>query len=617
MDCVDVKATETPRAKRRKGTRYGMLAKMWPIVVVVVVCCAPMLTSSELTLSRVEVSLVYLIAAMSLNFAYGFAGQLALGEPIIIAVGAYGTGLLSVYWGIPEWVTLPAAALFGAAVSLLLGLPSFRIRGWYFAILTFFGISVVPQLLATFGDVTGGLDGLVGIEPIAFGDYVWPAWLVYEIVAVAAILCFLVFRNAVNSGFGISLAILRDHPVAARACGLNLVYLKVRVYLLVGISCGVAGSLFARSNGVISPNNFDFNMILILIGAVFLGGIGKLWGPILGICFFQGVSLWIGPFSRYNPLILGLGVLVSSVVFRGGILAIIERFTRSQTASGEVFDGGLALRGEGMPASGGFKVDRSSLSIDRLSVTLGGSEILSDVSIDVGAGKIVSLIGPNGSGKTTLLNAVSGFVKCGHGSISISGDRVDGLPVESRARKGLGRTFQVPRLIEDLSILDNIALGIYGRSAIRATGAVFRVPSYRRRSVEIDEEARLACGLVGLDVAYSGMSVRSLPLGLKRITEVARAVASECSVLCLDEPAAGLNGAERDILADTLKSLAARGVAILLIEHNLDFVRQVSDEMCLLSAGKIVERAEAGPMAVLPVGLQEFFGRFAGAVGTR
>jgi branched-chain amino acid transport system permease protein len=586
----------------------------------------PLLAGSEFALSRLELLFVYLVAAMALNFAFGFAGQLALGEPMIVAAGAYAAGLLSVNFERGALVTLPVAIGAGAIVSILLGLPSLRIRGWYFAILTFFGVTIIGPLVATFGSVTGGADGLAGIALPSVAGVMLPSWVSYEVFVIIAIITYVCLRNIAKSPVGIGLQTLRDHPTAAEACGLNVLHLKARVYLVIGLPCGAVGALFAHSAQVISPSDFDFNMILVLIGSVFLGGVGRLYGPIFGVVIFEGLNLWLGPFSKYNSLVLGIGVLIAAVIFKDGLLtwaasmwARLRRYTGQHTASDAAGDEVGAITSsswQGLSRSEPPRAEAGApngLHLSGITVSVNSNLILDNVDLIVPSGHIVAVVGPNGSGKTTLLNAVGGFVAIADGGVTLDRLDVGGLSRHKIARSGLGRSFQTPQLVDRLSVLDNVALGYFGPRRQNAFCAGLRLSPYWSQRARGYVQAEAACRFVGLTPRTLDASVSTLPLGLKRVVEIGRALAGDPSVMCLDEPAAGLNREELDNLARVLRDVARSGVAVLLVEHNLSFVRRVSDHVCLLEDGQVLDQATNQGVDQWSEALREYFNRYEGS----
>jgi branched-chain amino acid transport system permease protein len=577
--------------------RYLGLAVPW--ILFAAGLALPLVFSTGYELSRYQLLLSYITVAIALNFAFGFAGELALSQPVLIAIGAYTAGLLSARYNLDVWQTVLPGVATATAASVILALPSLRVRGWYFAIISFFAIAVMPDVIAAFAPVTGGDSGLVGINPMKIGTFFFPAWLAYETVLLTTVLTWIAARNLVGSGWGIVIRTMRDHPVAARASGVNLRVTRAWVHVLIGIPCGLVGVEFAHTQLFLSPSNFAFNMILLLIGGVFLGGAGTLWGPVLGITVFQGISFWIGPFSKYNSLMLGAGVLIAALGFKGGMVATAQRVfdrvarRRAEVAGVNVSDRGVRfevaqVRLEPIDTVG------VGLAVQKVSKRFGGNQVLRDVSLELHGGELLALIGPNGSGKTTLLNLVNGFVRADAGTITLNGFSYRHLPPAACAHRGLGRTFQVPRLVDELTVAQNVQLGLLGLGRQRVLQSLVSWPLLRRRERKDLERARQVCRFLGLPSEVIDRKAGQLPLGLKRIVEIGRAVVAGSRVICLDEPAAGLNETERQRLHEVLRALVAAGRAVLLVEHNTRFVLDVCDRIVLLRDGVVVGRGEGG-----------------------
>jgi branched-chain amino acid transport system ATP-binding protein/branched-chain amino acid transport system permease protein len=591
------------------GRGYFGIALPW--VLLVAGLCLPLVFSTGFELSRYQILLTYMTVAIALNFAFGFAGELALSQPVLIAVAAYTAGLLSAYKNWDVWQTVLPGILAAIVASILLALPSLRVRGWYFAIISFFAIAVMPDVITAFAPITGGDSGLLGINPMRVGTFIFPAWLAYEAVLATTVLTWIGVRNLVDSGWGVVIRAMRDHPVAARATGVNLHVTRAWVHVLLAVPCGLVGVEFAHTQLFLSPSNFAFTMILLLIGGVFLGGPGTLWGPVLGISVFQGISFWIGPFSAYNSLFLGAGVLISALGFKGGMVATLERVydriarRRGGARASPVSEDGVRFEDASVrlePIQSGDV----GLSVAGVSKRFGGNQALRDVSLELRGGELLALIGPNGSGKTTLLNLVNGFVKADAGSITLNGHEYRHLPPAQTARHGLGRTFQVPRLIDELTVAKNVQLGLLGLGRQRVLASLVRWPFLRRRERADLERAREVCRFLGLPPAVIDVHAGALPLGLKRIVEIGRAVVAGSRVICLDEPAAGLNETERERLKGVLRALVQAGRAVLLVEHNTRFVLDVCDRIVLLKDGEIVGRGDGGRKGEMDEQLREY-----------
>jgi branched-chain amino acid transport system permease protein len=612
-------------ATRGQVLTQGIGRRAPSAVVLLVAVLVPLLTQSAFNLGRFELFYIYCLPAMALNFASGYAGQLAFGQPVLMGLAAYATAILTVNSGQSEWLALLISIAVAMLASLIMGLPGLRVRGWYLAILTFFVIGVFGDLIDSFPGLTNGENGLV-VPSLSLGGNEMPPTLVYELSLAFVVLVWLSIRNIVKSNWGISLRQMRDHPGTAEACGINLWATRVRVYLLMGIPCGLAGWLFAETQNVVAPVSFSLNLILLLIGGVFLGGEGSLWGPIIGVGIFETISLAIGPFSTWNSVFLGIGVLLSAILFRGGVVgAVGALLRRSRLPRSDVTVGSRSLPDTAQEQPGAAQEQEAavheapprdeqpaaaSMIVRDVCKRFGGNEVLTSVGLELRPGEILGLIGPNGSGKTTLVNVITGILRPDSGTVEVQGIKTEGRRPHTIAQMGVRRTFQHPRLISELSVLDNVRLGACGLQRPHALASTVRSPAERRRTREVTSQALAVCDLLDLGRELRETPVSFLSLGMKRVVEVARALVGDPAVVCLDEPAAGLNVEERDALVRLMEQMRVTGMALLLVEHNLELVMRTCDHVVLLEDGHIT--ATARPRAgVIDPHLREYLGEYA------
>ena len=583
-----------------------------PLMILAVALSVPLAAGGSVQLSRYQTILLYVLVAMGLNLTFGFGGQLDLSQPVVMGTSAYGAGILNAQHGWSPIETFFGSVALGVAVSVLLSLPGLRLRGWYLAITTFFAALVFPDVVVAFRSTTGGTDGLGGISPLPLGATSSADLELRQVeflIVVVAIL-WLAFRVLTTSRWGIRLAALRDCPVAARSCGVDLVSLKFSLAVIAAIPVAVAGWASAHTAQYISPQSYGLNVLLIATAAVLVGGRGTMWGPVFGTILFQAISLWVGPFSPYNNLFLGGGILIIVVLAPGGLSALGRRaFDRlaqrlqpsgepvrqQQTSSG---DGGVGLAN----GATGRASDTHEVLIDLAGVgkSFGGRRVLRDATAQIRQGRIYGLVGPNGSGKTTLLNILTGFVSHDVGSMRLKGADLASLRPDQVARRGIRRSFQVPQLIGELTVLQNIEFGLIGLEGQHIMRSLLRLPSYRRAAASSSTSAAAICDTLGISEATRSLLAGTLPLGTRRLVEVGRAMAGGGAVVCLDEPAAGLAGDELEVLRAALLVLAASGCAVILIEHNLSFVRTVCDSILTITDGALVDQSEAlsgGPTA--------------------
>lgn len=600
------------RAGGRGGVlRHGLLP---PAVVLVLLLLLPLLVRESYALGRYQLILIYGMLALGMHFQFGYGGQFALGQGVAMGVAAYASGLLVLHAGIPTELSLLAAIVAAVLINVVLSLPSLRLNGWYLALATIFLAAAFPDIVQIGPDWLGADIGFGGIAPIGLLGHQLSPTGVYLLVVVLLALSWLLVRNLVRSGWGTLLGGLRASPPATRSAGVRLGRLQMLVYVVSAIPLGLAGGLTAQINQYVSAQSYSMSLTNLALASVLLGGMGTLWGPLVGTAILQGISFFFDPFSPLNGVFLGVALVVTRVALPQGVVGsamdLITRWKARRVAAGP--PPRVREKPADLPATlrrdEPDRADEPGLLVRGVTRSFGGNHVLRGVDLAVDAGRLVALIGSNGSGKTTLVNVVTGFVRAGGGRVSVRGRDVTTLSTPRVAQAGLRRTFQVPRLIPQATVRQNVELGLLATQRAPVVSAVLRTPRYRRIEHARAAAAGEVCRWLGLPDEVVDQPADRLPLGLKRVVEIGRAVVARPAVVCLDEPAAGLNETEIDRLAVALRQLADAGIAVLLIEHNVRFVMAVSDEVHLLRDGTVVARADlrGDPGAPLPEELASY-----------
>ena len=567
-------------------------------------------------LTRVQQVLIYAIVAFGLNIGLGYAGEFAVAQPVVLGVAAYAAAILNVETGWSPLATLPCAVVIGVAVGFVLSAPGFRLRGWYLTITTFFAAVIFPDLIQLFRGITGGSEGLAGMDPLpGLQLTLGSSPSQFEYVLGIVVVLWLAMYNIYRSSWGVVLRAVRDAPLAAESSGIAVWRVKAAVAVVSSVPVAIAGWMIAHINGVVGPNSFGLSLTIIIIAAVVLGGSGSVWGPVVGIVVVELVALWIGPFSSYNALLVGLAVLVVSALLPAGVIPALITVARWRLGLGR----GLALAGVDVaaalppPSPGGSQADEADIGGPRdgreevaagdvvyqasgVTKRFAGLTVLAGADLTVRAGEVVGLVGPNGSGKTTLLNVITGHVRADAGEAHLFSRPTLGSTPHLLGSRGVRRSFQVPQLIGELSVLDNVRLGLLGGRRQQILVGILRGPRYRAATRRDTARIVAVCRTVGLDDTLLRQRVDELPLGLRRVVEVARALVSGPALVCLDEPAAGLAGPALARLGEVIRLAARTGSGVLLIEHNLSFVREVCDVVVEIRDGRVVPGAATDPV---------------------
>ncbi|HEX3615863.1 MAG TPA: ATP-binding cassette domain-containing protein [Solirubrobacteraceae bacterium] len=572
----------------------------------------------ELGLSLPDQRQVILIAILTLlvsglNLSLGYAGQLALGQPAIYAVGAYVSGYLGAHGHTNILLQLAAAMAACLLIGVITGVPGLRLGSWSLAMVSFGLILLVPDVTAMLGSQTGGALGLSGIEtPTIFGAQI-SAHGLYVIAVVATGLWLGFLRNTIRSRFGPEFVMIRETPILAASLGTPIYRHKVLAYALGSVPAGVAGCLYANLQQFVSPETFDLTLAIAILAASILGGRRSIYGAIAGAVILQLGPLEATSFQSYSTVAYGAFIILGSLVLPQGLAGIADWLgERASRSVGPRAERAPSAARPSADAAAGYTTgdDRqapASLEIVGVSKSFGGALALDDVSVSFKAGEITALIGPNGSGKTTLLNVISGFYLPNGGQVSMEGKALPLGRSESVARAGVARTFQTAQIPSGLSVLDTVRTGAYMNYRCSLVSTVVRSPRFRRNRRAAALAAEEALALVELTVP-DAEDASSLPLGTRRMVEVARAAAARPKVLLLDEAASGLDGLELERLGDILRKLSAAGITVVIVEHNLEFVFSLVDRVCVLSRGRVVFSGTPADAAEDPIVRAEYLG---------
>ncbi|MGV3678184.1 MAG: ABC transporter permease subunit [Acidovorax sp.] len=549
---------------------------------------ATALIGNDYYLRIVFMMCVYYLCAAGMNVLVGYAGQKSLGQAGLFAAGAYAAALLTTRTEMSPWLALLLAAGISGLCGVLIALPSLRVKGPYLAMVTLaFGI-VVEKLVGEWTDVFGGAQGIYGIKPLTWNGQPLTSqqWVWFGIVLSAV--AHLLLRNLIGSRFGRALLSLQADEIASSSVGVRVYRAKVIAFVVAAVTCGVAGALVAQQNQYINSDFITFHLSIFILLLVLFGGSGSMYGPLVGTVILTLVDALLARWPSVQHFLYGFLLLFALYVMPGGIMGLVNRLFQ------KVRQGGVAASGAA-PTRIGPDGSGELLVVQGVSKSYGGVKPAQDVSFRLQRGHIHALIGPNGAGKSTMINMLTGVVDPDQGSIRFLGQEIVGRQVHTICCLGMGRTFQNLRLFADLSVLDNVMLGRHSRMSNGFFSSLLSLPQARRQEVATRERAIQLLDLVGLS-HLAHQPAGSLPYGLQRRVELARALATEPQLLLLDEPAAGLNPQETAELGQLLQRIGKCGVSILMVEHHMDLVMSISDHVIVLDYG--IKIAEGKPADV-------------------
>jgi branched-chain amino acid transport system permease protein len=575
------------------GVGRWVPAAIGPVLVIVVGLIAS--TDSFWTYLVTSAAVAYILTA-SFNLIYGYAGIFSLAHVALYGIGAYAAVLLQMRLGLPFLLATAAAMAVAALVSVLLWLPTRHLKELFLAIATLGFAVTAEELFLKWTSLTGGGAGLLGIDPanVLGVDVLSGELEYYWLCGVGALLAWEVSRRLTASGMGRKFIALRDAPVALAATGVSPGRVRLVAFIVSGALAGLAGSLFAHQTLFISSESFGLDRLILLVLATLIGGAGTALGPLLGVAVLVGVDEAGAAIQDYRLLVFGLAIIVLLGYGRNGVSgALMYLVHRLQRARGAAHVAAPVVPEPAPPLEPRHGSDSSLVTVSGVSVRFGGVTALEDVDLVIRPGEVLGLVGPNGAGKTTLVNVVTGHVVPATGRVEIDGARLDGARPDQTARRGVVRTFQTPRLIPELSLLENVAVGFAANARANDVEEVLNLPRARRDSREQRAAAYWLLERLGIE-QHAAEPVGAQPYGVQRLVEIARALATGPRFVLLDEPGAGLTDQERERLTGIVRELAGSGFGFLLIDHNVSFVTAVSDQVVVLDHGRVLASGEPG-----------------------
>lgn len=588
----------------------------------------PLVVQSSYIIDIADDMIIWAILTMGLNVVVGFAGLLDLGYIAFFAIGGYTFGVLGSRYGVSMWLSIPIAAFFVVVASVVIGVPTLRLKSDYLAIMTLGFGEIIYLSVNNLNSITGGPNGLYDMPaPRIFGITLQQPVQFYWFLLILLVITIFASVRLRHSHIGRAWLAVRQDELAARATGVNIVRYKLLAYMVGALWAGIVGVLFAAKQTIVSPTSFQFSQSFYVLSSVIIGGMGSIPGAVVGGFIFVLISESLqGLSASYSSIVFSLALLLVILLRPKGILpAVVGRRRLFRKRGGEGEDAGAPPADRVVAATvrleqvGGIRERIESkdggdgrqglplLAAHGVSATFGGVRAVQEVSLVVKPAEIVSVIGPNGAGKTTLLNIVSGFIRPGGGSVELDGRDVTRMRPDLRARIGLARTFQTPRLLPTLSVLDNVMQGGHTNFDTGAIPVVVGTPRNRRRERLAREEAVELLAALGLSKAADAVPTQ-LSYGDQRRCEIARCLAEHPRIILLDEPAAGMNARETSDLGDLLSGVRALGIALLLIDHDMSLVRKVSDRVVAMDRGAVVVTGDVDSVLHHPDVVQSYLG---------
>ena len=618
------------------------------ILGLALLAAAPLLTSNSYYIHMIGTIMIYAILLYGLDIVVGYTGQVSLGHAGLFGVGSYTAGVLFMKLGAPLWLIIPASIAVTAGFGALLALPALRVTGPYLAMVTLAFGTIIQILINEMTFLTEGPLGITIPKPTIFGEKLTEHgfyWLVFALMVVSLV----VVDRILKSQLGRAFEALRGSPVASDCMGVSVYRYKVYAFVISAGFAGLAGCLYAYSEQYISPNTYNFELTVLFLLAVIMGGrktrsgallgaaiivilpkllddlelfrivasvlatlitVGAVVGvikkittpramaiPVIGTIALAGFAFWLESITDWRLSIFGLMILFVVYYLQNGIVGFVRALFHVRTAAPEyiaragVDDGKDAIS----VAAGAANKGGDLLIAKGVLMQFGGLKAINQVDLRIQRGTIHGLIGPNGSGKSTMMNVLTGIYVPTAGSIEFAGRSVVGRTSSDIALSGIARTFQNVQLFGEMTALQNVQVGLHHTFDSNIVDVALHTPRFTREENSAIQRGLGLLRFVGLgDLA--GEEARNLPYGKQRLLEIARALALDPQLLLLDEPAAGLTAPDILELIAIIRKIRDHGITVILIEHHMDVVMGLCDTVSVLDFGQKI--AEGKPADV-------------------
>ena len=609
----------------------------------------PLMSGNSYYVHMVGTIMIYAILLFGLDIVVGYTGQVSLGHAGLFGVGSYTAGVLFMKLGAPLWVIIPASIAVTAAFGALLALPALRVTGPYLAMVTLAFGTIIQILINEMTFLTEGPLGITIPKPSVMGHKLSEHefyWLTFALMVISLV----VVHRILKSQLGRAFEALRGSPVASDCMGVSVYRYKVYAFVISAGFAGLAGCLYAYSEQYISPNTYNFELTVLFLLAVIMGGrktrsgallgaaiivilpkllddlamfrmvalalavlmlVGAIVGiskkittpkamaiPVVGTIALAGFAFWLQSITDWRLSIFGLMILFVVYYLQDGIVGFVRSLFGRKVAGSS----GVGLHARASNADAVMAASNTTVPVgadllvgEGILMQFGGLKAINQVDIRIKRGSIHGLIGPNGSGKSTMMNVLTGIYQPTAGALHFAGATLVGRTSADIALSGIARTFQNVQLFGEMTALQNVQVGLHHTFDSNIVDVALHTPRYKREETAAIERGLGLLNFVGLG-NLAAEEARNLPYGKQRLLEIARALALDPQLLLLDEPAAGLTAPDIKELITIIRKIRDHGITVILIEHHMDVVMNLCDTVSVLDFGQKI--AEGKPADV-------------------
>ena len=530
---------------------------------------------------------LYALTCLGLVLLTGVSGLTSFGQAAFVGIGAYTTAWMTLNLGWSPWLTLWVGLLLTGVSAYVVGVITLRMSGHYLPLATIaWGLSLY-YLMGNL-DALGKYDGLLGLKSLSIGDFDIGQGRAFFVVTWLILVGSLMgFVHLLDSRSGRAIRSLKNGTQMAEAMGINTFRYKVIVFVLAALLASVAGWLLAHFQRTVNPSAFGLKMGIEYLFMAVVGGVGHVWGALVGAGLIKLLDDYlqvllpklIGTSGSYEVIVFGVALVLVLKYLPDGLWSLVARWVPRRDRVVDWHDA-ADLPVSVKPAQGELVLD-----VQDIRKQFGGLVAVNDIRFQIHAGQIVGLIGPNGAGKSTTFNLITGVLPLTSGAVQFRGETISGLPSREILRRGMARTFQHVKMIPDMTVLENVAIGAYSRGHQGVVAGMLGTNrAEEQRLFKLAQQQLERIGMGDLLHEQAG----NLAMGQQRLMEIARALCADPALLLLDEPAAGLRHKEKQALAAVLRQLQAQGMSILLVEHDMDLVMEVCDKLVVMEFGTLL-----------------------------